>query len=182
LNIENRKILVLGGYGLVGMAACRELLVRKPREIQIHSLRMEESQKAAEELRSEAGSTVLSTSAGNLFGLLKEGSKRDLIRAELRRLDDEDLGDFVLYDVLAKSRPDIVIDCVNTSTGIAYGDIFRSAEELLRQLEAGDMEDEAAERLLDALYMPRLIRHIQDRKSTRLNSSHMPKSRMPSSA
>ncbi|HEX6898706.1 MAG TPA: short-chain dehydrogenase [Thermoanaerobaculia bacterium] len=161
MNIENRKILVLGGYGLVGMAVCRELLVRKPREIQIHSLRMEESQKAAEELRSEAGSTVLSTSAGNLFGLLKDGSKRDLIRAELRRLDDEDLGGFVLYDVLSKSRPDIVIDCVNTSTGIAYGDIFRSAEELLRQLEAGDMEDEAAERLLDALYMPRLIRHIQ---------------------
>lgn len=161
MNIENRKILVLGGYGLVGMAVCRELLVRKPREIQIHSLRMEESQKAAEELRSEAGSTVLSTSAGNLFGLLREGSKRDLIRAELRRLDDEDLGGFVLYDVLAKSRPDIVVDCVNTSTGIAYGDIFRSAEELLRQLEAGDMEDEAAERLLDALYMPRLIRHIQ---------------------
>ncbi len=161
MNIENRKILVLGGYGLVGMAVCRELLVRKPREIQIHSLRMEESQKAAEELRSEAGSTVLSTSAGNLFGLVQEGSKRDLIRAELRRLDDEDLGGFVLYDVLAKSRPDIVVDCVNTSTGIAYGDIFRSAEELLRQLEGGGMEDEAAERLLDALYMPRLIRHIQ---------------------
>lgn len=161
MNIENRKILVLGGYGLVGMAVCRELLVRKPREIQIHSLRMEESEKAAEELKPEAGSTVLSTSAGNIFGLLQGGSKRDLIRAELRRLDDEDLGTFVLYDVLAQSRPDIVIDCVNTSTGIAYGDIFRSAEELLRQLEAGDIDDGAAERLLDALYMPRLIRHIQ---------------------
>ncbi|HEV2845154.1 MAG TPA: short-chain dehydrogenase [Thermoanaerobaculia bacterium] len=161
MNIENRKILVLGGYGLVGMAVCRELLVRKPREIQIHSLRMEESEKAAEELQAEAGSTILSTSAGNIFGLLQGGSKRDLIRAELRRLDDEDLGSFVLYDVLAQSKPDIVIDCVNTSTGIAYGDIFRSAEELLRQLDGGDIDDEAAERLLDALYMPRLIRHIQ---------------------
>jgi hypothetical protein len=161
LNIENRKILVLGGYGLVGMAVCRELLARRPREIQIHSLRMEESEKAAEELRPEAGATVLSTSAGNIFGLLRGGSKRDLIRAELRRLDDEDLGSFVLYDVLAQSKPDIVIDCVNTSTGIAYGDIFRSAEELLRQLDGGDIDDEAAERLLDALYMPRLIRHIQ---------------------
>jgi hypothetical protein len=161
LNLENRKILVLGGYGLVGTAVCRELLVRKPREIQIHSLRMEESERAVEELRAEAGSTVLSTSAGNIFGLVEGGSKRDLIRAELRRLDDEDLGSFVLYDVLSKSQPDVVIDCVNTSTGIAYGDIFRSAEEVLRQLEGGDIEDGAAERLLDALYMPRLIRHIQ---------------------
>jgi hypothetical protein len=161
LNLENRKILVLGGYGLVGTAVCRELLLRKPREIQIHSLRMEESEKAVEELRAEAGPTVLSTSAGNIFGLLQGGGKRDLIRAELRRLDDANLGSFVLYDVLAKSQPDVVIDCVNTSTGIAYGDIFRSAEEVLRQLEGEGIEEGAAETLLDALYMPRLIRHIQ---------------------
>jgi hypothetical protein len=161
LNIENRKILVLGGYGLVGTAVCRELLARRPREIQIHSLRMEESQRAVEELRDEAGSTALSTSAGNIFGLLQGGGKRDLIRAELRRLDDEDLGSFVLYDVLSKSRPDVVIDCVNTSTGIAYGDIFRSAEDVLAQLEQGGVQEATAEKLLDALYMPRLIRHIQ---------------------
>lgn len=161
MNIENRKILVLGGYGLVGTAVCRELLARRPREIQIHSLRMEESQRAVEELRDEAGSTALSTSAGNIFGLLQGGGKRDLIRAELRRLDDEDLGSFVLYDVLSKSRPDVVIDCVNTSTGIAYGDIFRSAEDVLAQLETGGVQEATAEKLLDALYMPRLIRHIQ---------------------
>ena len=161
MNLENRKILVLGGYGLVGVAVCRELLVRKPREIQIHSLRIEESERAAEELRPEANSTVLSISAGNIFGLLQAGSKRDRIRAELRRLDDEDLGGFVLYDLLTKSRPDVVIDCVNTATGIAYGDIFRSAEEVLRQIEGGHVDAEMAESLLDALYMPRLIRHIQ---------------------
>ncbi len=161
MNLENRKILVLGGYGLVGMAVCRELLVRRPREIQIHSLRIEESEKAAEELKAEAGPTVLSTSAGNIFGLVQQGSVRDRIRAELRRLEDEDLGTFVLYDVLVRSRPDVVIDCVNTATGIAYGDIFRSAEEMLRQIEGGEVDAGAAERLLDALYMPRLIRHIQ---------------------
>src|SRR5215210_4065269 len=161
LNLENRKILVLGGYGLVGMAVCRELLSREPREIQIHSLRIEESEKAAEELRPEASSTALTTSAGNIFGLLKGGTRRDRIRAELRRLDAEDLGTFVLYDLLTGSRPDVVIDCVNTSTGIAYGDIFRSAEEVLHQLEAGGVNSETAEHLLDSLYMPRLIRHIQ---------------------
>ncbi|HEX9941635.1 MAG TPA: short-chain dehydrogenase, partial [Thermoanaerobaculia bacterium] len=161
MNLENRKILVLGGYGLVGMAVCRELLARKPREIQIHSLRIEESQRAAAELAAEAGPTALSTSAGNIFGLLQQSSRRERIRAELRRLDAEDLGAFVLYDLLVTSRPDVVIDCVNTATGIAYGDIFRSAEELLRQIEGGQVDAEAAEQLLDALYMPRLIRHIQ---------------------
>ncbi|HSK75338.1 MAG TPA: short-chain dehydrogenase [Thermoanaerobaculia bacterium] len=161
MNVENRKILVLGGYGLVGMAVCRELLVRNPREIQIHSLRLKESQDAADELRPEAGNTVLSVSEGNIFGLVEERSVRDRIRAEIRRLDDEALSSFVLYDVLEKSRPDIVIDCVNTATGIAYGDIFRSAEELLNQLDLGQIEEGATEKLLDALYTPRLIRHIQ---------------------
>jgi hypothetical protein len=161
LNIENRKILVLGGYGLVGMAVCRELLQRRPREIQIHSLRIEESERAREELAPEAGSTVLSVSAGDLFGLAQNGSKREKIRAELHTLSDEHLAVFLLYRLLADSKPDVVIDCINTATGIAYGDIFKSAEKVLQQLEDGGIDAADTESLLDALYMPRLIRHIQ---------------------
>ncbi|MDP9120969.1 MAG: short-chain dehydrogenase [Acidobacteriota bacterium] len=163
MNIENRKILVLGGYGLVGTAVCRELLARRPREIQIHSLRLDEAEQARAELAAERGGTELSVSAGDIFGL-SGGSMRTRIRAELQRLDDEDLGTFLLYRVLRDARPDVVIDCVNTATGIAYGDIFSSAEEVLKQLEAGAVavgEKSPVEHLLDALYMPRLIRHIQ---------------------
>jgi len=127
LNIENRKILVLGGYGLVGMAVCRELLQRRPREIQIHSLRMEESERAREELAPEAGTTTISVSAGDLFGLTQGGSKREKIRAELHTLSDEHLSVFLLYRLLADAKPEVVIDCINTATGIAYGDIFKSA-------------------------------------------------------
>ena len=154
--------MCLGGTAWWAWPSAGSCSSRRPREIQIHSLRIEESEKAAEELRPEAGSTVLSVSSGNIFGLVQGGSKRDRIRAELRRLDDEDLDNFVLYEVLAQSEPDVVIDCVNTSTGIAYGDIFRSAEEVLQQLEAGGHPGgDAPSSLLDALYMPRLIRHIQ---------------------
>ena len=161
MNIENRKILVLGGYGMVGMAVCRELLVRKPSEIQIHSFRMEESEAACQELAPEAGSTRLTPSAGDLFGLAEAGtSKRERIRAELQRLDAKDLGKFLLYNVLVEAKPDAVIDCVNTSTGIAYGDIFKAAERVLSQIEGGALGPESAELLLDALYMPRLIHHI----------------------
>jgi len=161
LNIENRKILVLGGYGLVGTAVCRELLQRKPREIQIHSLRMEESERAREELAPEAGSTLLSVSAGDLFGLTSGGSKRDKIRAELHPLSDDHLSVFFLYQLLTESKPEVVIDCINTATGIAYGDIFKSAEKILQQLDADTIDGSSTEALLDALYMPRLIRHIQ---------------------
>jgi hypothetical protein len=165
LNVANRKILVLGGYGLVGMAVCRELLERKPGEIQIHSLRLEESEAARAELAVEAGETVLSVSAGDIFGLTDaDAGRRDKIRAQIAQLDDEALCSFRLYQLLAESRPDIVIDCVNTATGIAYRNIFGAAEEVLRQLEAADggaVGSEGVDLLLEALYMPRLIRHIQ---------------------
>ena len=165
MNVANRKILVLGGYGLVGMAVCRELLERKPGEIQIHSLRLEESEAARAELAAEAGETVLSVSAGDIFGLVDTGaSRREKIRTQIAQLDDEALSSFRLYQVLAESRPDIVIDCVNTATGIAYRNIFGAAEEVLRQLETageGAVGTECVDHLLEALYMPRLIRHIQ---------------------
>jgi hypothetical protein len=168
LNVANRKILVLGGYGLVGMAVCRELLERKPKEIQIHSLRLEESEKAREELAVEAGETVLSVSAGDIFGLAVgpggEATRREKVRAQIGQLDDEALPSYRLYQLLADSRPDVLIDCVNTATGIAYRNIFGAAEEVLRQLEAaeeGAIPAESVDHLLEALYMPRLIRHIQ---------------------
>ncbi|HEX5757864.1 MAG TPA: short-chain dehydrogenase [Thermoanaerobaculia bacterium] len=161
MNLAQRKVLVLGGYGLVGTAVCRELLPRAPREIQIHSLRLEESEAARRELEREAGPTVLSVSAGDIFGLVDRGDRRAQIAAQLAPLADGDLPTFLLYRLLTESRPDVVIDCVNTATGIAYRDIFRSAEALSRELERGEVSDDGVEGLLESLYMPRLIRHVQ---------------------
>ncbi|HEV7784001.1 MAG TPA: short-chain dehydrogenase, partial [Thermoanaerobaculia bacterium] len=68
---------------------------------------------------------------------------------------------FLLYRVLDESRPEVVVDCINTSTGIAYRDIFRAAGEVNDAAEAGTLDLAAVDHLLEALYMPRLIRHMQ---------------------
>lgn len=160
--IEDKKVLVLGGYGLVGTAVCRELLKRAPREIQIHSLRAEEVARAHEELAAEQGTTRLTGSHGDIFGLLDtDASRQERIRSQMGNLDEGYLKDFLLYDVLTKGQPDIVVDCVNTSTGIAYRDVFRSSAKVRKLLEAGELEPDAVEELLESMYMPRLIRHIQ---------------------
>jgi hypothetical protein len=160
--IENSKVLVLGGYGLVGTAVCRELLRRSPREIQIHSLRAEEVEKARAELEAEKGETALSGSHGDIFGLLnQQATRREKIYSQLGNLEEGYLKDFLLYDVLKQSKPDIVVDCVNTSTGIAYRDVFGASQKVRRLLEDDALEPEAVEELLEAMYMPRLIRHIQ---------------------
>ncbi|MEM7050970.1 MAG: short-chain dehydrogenase [Acidobacteriota bacterium] len=162
MNIEGSKVLVLGGPGLVGMAVCRELLSRSPREIQLHSLRLEESEVAREELRSESGNVELTVSGGDIFGLAEDNlSSSERIRAQVHQLTDEMLSGFRLYQLLVEARPEIVIDCVNTATGIAYRDIFTAAEKADEELTTGALTEESVEGLLSALYTPRLIRHIQ---------------------
>ena len=161
MNVENRKILVLGGGGMVGLAMCRELLERQPQEIQIHSLTLAESEEACRELAPLAGATTLTPSAGDIFGLVHGGTQREKIHAQLNPLVGDHLQGFILYDLLVKSRPDIVIDAVNTATGIAYRDIFSTAERVLAHLDAGEVGEAEVETLLEALAMPRLIRHIQ---------------------
>ena len=162
MDIAGHKVLVLGGPGLVGLAVCRELLSRQPAEIQIHSLRREESEEARRELAPEAGDTRLTISWGDIFGLQEQAPRRQRIHAQLATLHDDKLDAFLLYRLLGDARPEIVIDCVNTATGIAYRDMFHAAGALYDQLEqSGEPTTGAAEDLLQSLYIPRLIRHIQ---------------------
>lgn len=165
MEISNRNVLVLGGYGLVGMAVCRELLDRRPARLQIHSLRAEESEEARRELAREYPEAAIATSAGDIFALAESGSRLAEIRSQLAQLHPDELPSFCLYRLLADSRPDVVIDCVNTSTAIAYRDLYQRAQKLYDQLAAaegtGAADRLAAEEVLEALYVPRLIRHVQ---------------------
>lgn len=161
MNIENRNVLVLGGYGLVGTAVCRELLERRPARLQIHSLRSEEAEQARRDLLKEYPDAPIVTSGGDIFALTDRGARLDEIRSQIGQLDPKELPGFLLYRVLVDSRPDAVIDCVNTSTAIAYRDLYRRAQRLYDQLAADGAERDSVEEVLEALYVPRLIRHVQ---------------------
>ncbi len=77
-----------------------------------------------------------------------------------------------LYRLLMKYKPEVVVDCVNSATGIAYQDIFQVSRELIKQIQKARAAREsnapldfelldATERLLCTLYIPQLIRHVQ---------------------
>jgi hypothetical protein len=161
MEIQGSKILVLGGYGLVGRAVCHRLLGRKPREIRIHSLQAEEAEEAKRELAAEADGVRLSTAAGDIFAVAEEAPREERLRLQLDLLADADFERFLLHRLLVEYSPEIVVDCVNTATGIAYRNVFRTSARVRALLAEGKDDRETTEDLLEALYVPRLIRHLQ---------------------
>ena len=181
MDIKNKAVLVLGGWGLVGSAICRNLVEERPKRIIVASLLESEARDAVRALRRlfpRLGSRYFVPWWGNIFlrHELKDLPRQELLQDSRTRakLIDDLLNELTipvlrrsaLYQLLHKYNPDIVIDCINSATAIAYQDLFSSARELRASLkklnknqESGTVE--ATERLLATLYIPQLIRHVQ---------------------
>jgi NAD(P)-dependent dehydrogenase (short-subunit alcohol dehydrogenase family) len=178
VDLQGKRVLVLGGAGLVGTAVCRELLAERPSRLIVSSLYAHEVDAALQELRRQFpdSETELSGTHGNLFvrSSLKDtprdeilgdtAHRRAIIDDVLLPLNTDVLDRSHLYRTLAEHRPDVVVDCVNTATALAYQDLYRSAQEVLGHLDAGHGVEtfrDVLERHLCTLYTPQLIRHIQ---------------------
>ena len=175
--ITNKSVLVLGGWGLVGSAICRQLMDEKPKRIILTSLKESEAKEACETMRREypkAGKNFFVPWWGNIF---VRNEFKDLTREEIlsdphkrtKFLDDvieeltpEVLERSALFQLINKYKPDVVIDCINSATAIAYQDIFQSSRDVVIALknDAANLR-ETVERLLATQYTPQLIRHVQ---------------------
>ncbi len=180
MDIRQRKVLVLGGYGMVGMAVVRKLLEEKPAELMIASMTEEEARAAIDQLGNEAQGVRLTPVWGNIF---VRDSLKDLRREEILNnaehrarliadvmepLADDILEHSTLHQIISKHRPHIIIDSVNSATGLAYQDIYHSYYMVKRELAAaGDQHTLTegllgeVEKLMATLYTPQIIRHIQ---------------------
>ncbi len=152
MEIKGRNILVLGGYGLVGMAVCRQLMYEKPNTLIVSSLLEDEAHKAVDRLRAEFpdGQVKLIPMWGNVFvrTALKDKTRAEVLASsEYRRWVFEDVLAEMSEPTLAASYlaqivmgetaewpgvvPDAIVDCINTATALAYQDIYTSAAEVL---------------------------------------------------
>jgi NAD(P)-dependent dehydrogenase (short-subunit alcohol dehydrogenase family) len=175
MNLEGARVLILGGTGLVGMAVARELLPHRPGVIVLAGLAREEAEAAAGELRAEPGAEGVEIVAewGDVFlpEAMKERRRGDLLAdpgARCALLDDlylspveEAVERSAFGALVARHRPQAVVDCINTATVFAYQDVFTSAAELRERARAGTVDEAAVERHLATLYLPQLIRHVQ---------------------
>lgn len=172
-----RDYLILGGAGLVGLQTCRRIAqALEPRRIVVASLGEAEAREACEALRAEFGERVAFVPAwGNLFvprDLANTPRQRILEDGALRRrLLDGLYGDFDaayaenhLVQLIAEHRPEVIVDSVNTATGLSYQNVFEGAQSVLDWLgperyDPAGVQD--LERFLLSQSVPQLIRHVR---------------------
>ena len=178
MDIKNKTVLVLGGWGLVGSAVCRQLMENEPKRIIVTSLLEAEAKDAVATLRKEfpdVGRNFFVPWWGNIFvrHALKDTPREETLRNDSTRqmLIDDLLDELSLdvvkrsaiYQLLEKYKPAIVVDSINSATAIAYFHSAREVRKSLKQAKAGKGTSliEQTERMLATLYTPQLIRHVQ---------------------
>jgi hypothetical protein len=184
MNIKGTTVMVLGGGGMVGRAVCRELLKNRPQRIIVCSLLEKESRLAIQSLEEELQRVEHLTRQGAQIELIPEWGnvfvreslksmtgtqaiqtpegRAAIIDDTLEPMSQAVARRFFLYQLVLRYKPDVIIDAMNTATGIAYSDIFTQARRVWRELRetSGNAEVESVERLLCSLYIPQLIRHV----------------------
>lgn len=179
MNIQNKTVLVLGGWGLVGNAVARKLVDENPKQIIITSLKLSEAEEAVSKLNREypqKGNNYFIPWGGDIFirdefkdvnrlSLLSDKNKRKILMQDImEELSDEILKSSSLYNLLTLYKPDIVIDCINTATAIAYQDLYttyRNIFSIIKNKSGYESLLDETEKLLCTLYIPQLIRHVQ---------------------
>jgi hypothetical protein len=173
--------LLFGGAGLVGMAVARRIARElEPQQVVIASLTQAEARAACDELVREWPGVRWVPESGNLFvpTAFAALGRGEILADASRRLQMLDFifGDFEaayarnhMAELIRRQRPDAIVDCVNTATGISYQDIFESTATLrddLAKLAAGDGAAPRdlpvdLETALLSQPMPQIIRHVR---------------------
>jgi hypothetical protein len=151
----------------------RRLLREAPRRLILLSLKREEAEEAVASLAAEAGGVELEPAWGDVFAFtsIKDRPRREayaepavrarVIESLVEPLSEAAAAEYFLYQLVTAQRPDAIVDAVNTATGIAYQDIYKTSRLAYQALRDGTDLRESLETMLLTDYVPQLIRHVQ---------------------
>jgi NAD(P)-dependent dehydrogenase (short-subunit alcohol dehydrogenase family) len=173
MDLSGRRVMVLGGSGLVGRAVARRIMDYRPAQLVLVALREGEVSETVRELAGRQGEVEIVGEWGDVFlpaelaqldrsQILADPALRERLVADIfGELDDQILERSQFFRLLMRFRPDVVIDCINTATAFAYQNVYASAFDLLQDATSGRVDRERVERHLLTLPVPQLIRHLQ---------------------
>ncbi len=179
MDIQNKTVLVLGAWGLVGNAVTRKLVAEKPKRIIVTSLKESEAKSHVVQLKKEfphLEDDYFIPWWGNIFvrNEFKDTDRFEILNDPIRRkvlmkdtmeeMTPEVLHESSIYKLITKYKPEIVIDSINSATGIAYQDIYSTYHKIMKVINSNTTREaivEETEKLLCTVYIPQLIRHIQ---------------------
>lgn len=169
-------VLVLGGGGLVGLQVCRQIAETfRPRRIVAASLLQSEAEEAVRALAREHADVEFAPAWGNVF------VPESLCLCEPWRLGeqpgaraavlDATYGPFEaaypdnhLVRLIRTWRPEVIVDCVNTATGISYQNVTDGTLKVRDRMASGELRSEGGVQDLETLLMsqsnPQLVRHV----------------------
>jgi hypothetical protein len=151
----------------------RRLLRESPRRLILLSLQRAEAEEAVAALAPEAGAVELEPAWGDVFAFasIKDRPRREayadpavrarVIESLVEPLSEAAAAEYFLYQLVTAKRPDVIVDAVNTATGIAYQDIYKTSRLAYQALREGTDLRESLETMLLTDYVPQLIRHVQ---------------------
>jgi hypothetical protein len=160
----------------------------KPEKIIIASLYQKEVRELAHELRKEFPSIDFVELWGNIFvrSEFAKADREDLLASPTRRRAlyedlfgplDEAYERSAITQAVRQHRPEVIIDCINTASGISYQDVYTNSIEVRKALDFIDERiaqrdlkqvwdnrkrlEKTFESLLLSQSIPQLIRHTQ---------------------
>ena len=131
------------------------------------------AEEAVAALATERNAVELAPAWGDIFTLtdLKDRPRQQvfgdsalrtrIITSLLEPLSESVAAEYFLYRLVTEERPDVIVDAVNTATGIAYQDVYKTSRLAQQALRTGADLRESLEMLLVTDYVPQLIRHVQ---------------------
>ncbi len=175
-NREFDTVLLLGGAGLVGAQVARQIAFAfSPKRIVVASLLKAEAEDVVERLKLEHPKVEFEVAFGNLFVPTEIAHEVPWKLSEDPKLRQKVLqavfGPFGeayeknhLVKLVRDFRPDVVVDCVNTATGISYQNVSDGVLKVKGRLADDDLRSPGGIQDIETLLMsqsnPQLVRHV----------------------
>lgn len=178
MDIKGKSVLILGGWGLVGRAISFAVLEKQPSKLVITSLREDEAGETEEQLKVHHTNTGTEIVAewGDIFVRQEyrytpraqvnadPTMRKNLIADIFDELTPELLESTAIYQLFTKHQPEIIIDCINTATAVAYQNPYDKIAKVRNAISESRVDDDFVfnvEETILSQAVPQLIRHMQ---------------------